>query len=76
NKKIIVFPRLAEYHEHVDDHQVEIANKFSDKNYVIKCTNVDELVVAIKKSKSFEPRPFILNNEKFVDNIRNFIESR
>lgn len=76
NKKIIVFPRLAEYHEHVDDHQVEIANKFSDENYVIKCTNADELVVAIKKSKSFEPRPFISDNKKFVDNIRNFIERR
>ena len=35
NKKVIVVPRLAKYGEHVDDHQVQIAQSFSKQNYVM-----------------------------------------
>ena len=31
DKKVIVVPRLAKYGEHVDDHQVQIAESFLNK---------------------------------------------
>lgn len=34
NKKTIVIPRLAQFGEHVDDHQLELATMFSDLGYL------------------------------------------
>ena len=34
-KPILVFPRLKKYGEHVDDHQLQIAETFMEKKYLI-----------------------------------------
>ena len=36
-KLVIVYPRLAKYNEHVDDHQLDIAKAFEMKKYVLCC---------------------------------------
>ena len=43
-KPVIVCPRLAKYKEHVDDHQLEIAEAFSKLNYVLVCSEGDDLL--------------------------------
>ena len=36
-RPVLVYPRLAKYHEHVDDHQLQIAEAFEKKDYVMCC---------------------------------------
>lgn len=43
----IVFPRLKRYSEHVDDHQVELAEALAERGVVVIAHNGDELVSAI-----------------------------
>ena len=75
-KKIIAVPRLEKYKEHVNDHQKEIIKTFNEKGYLIGIEDVSNLEDAIKKSKDFNPKEYINNNnnilnivEKFIDNL-------
>lgn len=72
-KKVIVFPRLAQYHEHESDHQLDIAKDFEGKGYVLCAMNEEELEQAIKQSESFQPKPFVSNRENFCNLIRSLL---
>ena len=50
----IVFPRLAKYAEHVDDHQLEIAQAFAQTNYVLMCAEDDDIAELVHKAKTHE----------------------
>lgn len=73
-KKIIAFPRLSKYHEHVNDHQIEIINEFFDNGYILT-GEVDSLHDLIEKAKSFDPKPYKSNNYKFNKMIKDYIDS-
>lgn len=73
-KKIIAFPRLSKYQEHVNDHQVEIINEFYDCGYILT-GELDELVDLVKKCKDFKPKSYKSNNYKFNKMIKSFIDS-
>ena len=73
-KKIIAFPRLSKYQEHVNDHQVEIINEFSDCGYILT-GKMDNLVDLINKCKGFNPKEYKSNNYKFNKMIRDYIDS-
>lgn len=69
-KKIIVFPRLGIYNEHVDNHQLEIAKLFFDKKYILLAEDKSQLIECVKNIKYFNPNEFISGNEK-INNILN-----
>ena len=46
-KKVIVFPRLKQYKEHLDDHQMDICRAFKDAGYVQMATSKEELTECI-----------------------------
>ena len=71
NKKIIAVPRLHEYGEHVNNHQIDIVEMFGKKCYIIACKEVDKLEDALKKVKNFVPEKY----ESGTSNIINIIES-
>jgi len=73
-KKIIAFPRLSKYQEHVNDHQVEIINEFSDCGYILT-GEMDNLVDLIGKCKNFNPKGYKSNNYRFNKLIRDYIDS-
>jgi len=59
DKKTVVVPRLAEFGEHVDNHQLEIAKAFKDQNLVEVCYDISKLgehidAVRTKKFARFE----------------------
>jgi UDP-N-acetylglucosamine transferase subunit ALG13 len=58
-KPVIVFPRLQKYQEHVDDHQLEIANAMSDDKNVTIVYDVECLEECLKSDFNF--------TEGFVD---------
>ena len=73
-KKIIVFPRLEEYNEHLDNHQLELCDIFVSEGYVMCAKNKEELKKCIIEAKDFEPKKFISNKEKFNKLIIEYIE--
>lgn len=74
-KPIIVVPRRAEYQEHVDNHQEEIAEAFASKNHVMNCSQVNELPKYIEKARHSEFSPYIERGEKMEDIVLNFVKS-
>ncbi|NCC55803.1 MAG: capsular biosynthesis protein CpsG [Erysipelotrichia bacterium] len=74
-KKIIVFPRLQKYKEHVDDHQLELANVFSEGGYTLYADDKESLKKALIDIKKFKPKTFV-SNKGVIDNIIiDFLES-
>lgn len=70
SKKILVFPRRAEYHEHVDNHQCEIAKAFEEKNYLLNCKNANELekkIIECINSNFNEYHPNANNINRYID---------
>lgn len=75
NKKVIAVPRMHEYGEHVNNHQVEIVKKFNEKGFIIGIEKIEELENAIIKSKEFEPKKYEINNELMLKTIGEFIDN-
>lgn len=69
-KKVIAVPRLKEYREHVNDHQLEIVSEFSKLGYILDGSNLEE---AIKKLDDFTPKKYESNNSNFVKLIDDYI---
>jgi len=65
-KKCISIPRLLEFEEHVDDHQMEIAKIFSDLGYIFQATNLMELKEGIYLAKENEFQQFTSNNSEYI----------
>lgn len=74
NKKVIIVPRRKKYNEHIDDHQLELANSFLMSNYLKVANNKAELKKSILEIDSFIPKKFISNNEKFKKLIVKILE--
>lgn len=73
-KKIIVCPRLAKYKEHMNDHQVQIAEKFAEAGYILNFYDGDDLGEIIKKIPKFKPKKYISNTENIIKIITKFID--
>lgn len=74
-KKVIALPRLAKYGEHVDDHQIQIVDMFSEVGYIMKLNendNIDELVNKIKNKKMTK---FESNTENFISKLKKEIDN-
>ena len=74
-KVVIVFPRIAKYKEHVDDHQTEIARAFAKKGYVLCCGENDNLLELIETSKSYSFQPYISQTDNIVNIINTYISN-
>ena len=73
-KKVIVFPRLQKYKEHLDDHQLELRDVFTNSGYTLSAVAIDQLRDAIINIKDFTPRPFVSNNRKINSMVIDFID--
>lgn len=74
DKPVIVVPRLAKYGEHVDDHQLQIADSFQELNFVIKCQDVSKLSEAITEARSHKFDRYISQREKMIETVELFID--
>ncbi len=72
-KKVIVVPRLAKYEEHVDDHQLEIAETFSELNYVYMALEVDQLYKLIEDVKTHDFNTYVSGNNTMINVIESFL---
>ncbi len=73
NKKVIAIPRLEKYHEHVNNHQIEIVEEFDRLGYIMDCGNLKRLGNKLMQIEKFTPTPFVSNNEKFIQKLEKYI---
>ena len=72
-KPVVVVPRFASYGEHVDDHQLQIAESFSDKNLVLMCKDVEELAQTIKEARTHVFAKYVSQKERIVNTLREYL---
>lgn len=72
-KKVFAMPRLKEYKEHINDHQLQIVTKFSELGYIRKIEDYDDFVREYTNLKKFKPVFPKFNNEKILNIITDFI---
>ena len=73
DKKVIAIPRLEKYHEHENNHQIQIVEKFDELGYIIDCGNLKRLGNKIMEIDKFIPKKYKSNNSEFIKNIEEFI---
>ncbi len=72
-KKVIVVPRLGRFGEHVDDHQVQIAEMFSQLGYICACQDCDELAEKLEEVKNLEFQPYVSNTDRIIGSLEEYI---
>ncbi|MGH2935412.1 MAG: glycosyltransferase [Gaiellaceae bacterium] len=55
-KTPLVIPRLARFGEHVDDHQLQIAQEFAERDLVVMLHEADDLESALSLTETVQPR--------------------
>lgn len=75
DKKVIAAARLEKYKEHVNDHQLQIINKFVKAGYILELKDFDKLDKVLKKIEKFKPKKYKSNNENFVKLIEDYIDN-
>ncbi len=73
-KKVIIFPRRFEFKEHLDNHQLELADLFTSKGYTLCAMDKEELKEKIQTIGDFKPVEFVSSNRKINEIVINFIE--
>ncbi len=71
HKKMIVAARLKKYKEHVNDHQLQILDKFAKEGYILPLENFDDFQKLI--DTDFKPKEWVSNNESFNEKLFNKI---
>lgn len=72
NKKVIAVPRLQEFKEHVDNHQLEICEALEKEGYILVCKKDDDFDEILKKSKNYEFKKY-QKDESYLKILKNEI---
>ena len=74
-KPVIVFPRLKKYKEHVDNHQLEIAEAFEKKNFVLCCYDEKDLGPLIEKTKTHVFDQYKSSTGEIIETVKEFLDN-
>ena len=74
-KKVIAFPRLAMYGEHVDDHQIQLIEQFNEMKLIYSCNDVQELKTAIEEVRTKKYDDYHSNTAVIINSIENFLDA-
>ena len=72
-KKLIIIPRLKKYGEHVDNHQMELAELFNEKFNIPIVLDVKDLYDTINKMKDFIPVKWEEDNKRLIKDVESKI---
>ncbi|MGN1015602.1 MAG: PssE/Cps14G family polysaccharide biosynthesis glycosyltransferase, partial [Faecousia sp.] len=71
-KKVIAVPRLAKYGEHVDDHQFQIIDQFTELGLICPCMEIENLEDALKTAKKKKYKQYESNTATIIKSIEKF----
>lgn len=74
-KRVIVVPRLGEFKEQNNDHQVQIMKRFDKQGYIIPCTDLTKLDETVNNAYNFEPKDYVTEKQGIIDEITDFINN-
>ncbi|WP_245757915.1 PssE/Cps14G family polysaccharide biosynthesis glycosyltransferase [Alteribacillus iranensis] len=74
NKPVIAVPRLAEFGEHNDNHQLEIVEQFRETGHIIGIDSPEKLDQALQQAETFRPVPFQSGRDQIMQLIEDFID--
>jgi len=74
DKKIVVIPRKEDLNEHIDNHQLEIAQKFEDDNFLKLANTEEELEEILTNINELVFNKYIVKELKLLDSITRYIE--
>ena len=75
NKKVIACPRLYKYNEHMNDHQIQIIERFTESGYILPYNENDDLGKIIKQVPKFKPNKYITNTKNMIKIIKDYIDN-
>ena len=73
-KKVIAVPRLAQFGEHVDDHQLQLLQQFDDLGIICSCYDVEKLDESIREVQNKIYKPYVSNTQAIIDSIEEFLD--
>lgn len=73
NRPLLVMPRLKQYGEVVNDHQVAIARKFEKLGHVLVAYEIEELPGKIEELRNFVPRKREAQAHAVAEQIARFL---
>lgn len=73
-KKTIAVPRLAKFNEHVDDHQLQIVEQFTEQGLLEPCWDVEELAVCYAAAQEKNYIPYTSNTQTIIADIAAYLE--
>jgi beta-1,4-N-acetylglucosaminyltransferase len=73
SKPLLAMPRLKKFGEVVNDHQVDIARRFSELGHILAAYDTGELISVIQQLKNFIPKERKAEPEKVADRISRFL---
>ncbi|SHK16865.1 UDP-N-acetylglucosamine transferase subunit ALG13 [Clostridium cavendishii DSM 21758] len=74
DKKVIAVARLSKYDEHVDNHQLDIINQFTESNYILGMEELDNIDMILKEIEKIQFDKYISNTKNIINIIEDFIK--
>jgi len=75
DKPLLVMPRLAQYKEVVNDHQVAIARKFEADGHLLAAYDTSELPDKFEQLRSFIPQPRDCQPQQVAQRIADYLDN-
>lgn len=75
NKKVIAAPRLSQYKEHTNDHQLQIIEKFDNSGLILPLYDFENLEKVLKSVKTFKPKKYKSNTKNMIKLIEDYIDN-
>ncbi len=75
SKAVIVVPRKRKYKEHIDDHQVQIAEAFAAQNLILKCEKTKNILACIKEAQHHSFDRYVSKNDVVINEIESFLNT-
>lgn len=75
NKKVIAVPRLKEYGEHVDDHQLQLLHQFDDLKLICACYDLKDLEQCYINLPQMKFHSYVSNTNVIIKSIEEYLQS-
>lgn len=73
-KKVIAIPRLTEFGEHVDDHQIQLIKEFSECGFIEPAYQIEEIKKALINVRNKKYKKYVSNTKSIIKDIQKYIE--